>query len=210
MNTDGTEVTQTTQSPARDSYPVWSPTQPLIAFDSNRSGHWKIHIVGTDGGDPIQLTDSPLNEFTPAWSADGTQLAYTARREDDDNTDIYTMQADGTNIRQLTFNPEYDGYPTWSPDDTQIAFISERDDAWGIHIMNADGTNIQRVTVHERVGTVPPIVSAWSPDRTTIAHTFITNRAFDSGITLIAPSTRISAVNIATWGWVKRLCPYWQ
>jgi len=115
------------------------------------------------------------------------------------------MQVDGTNIRQLTFNLEYDGYPTWSPDGAQIAFISERDGAWGIHIMNADGTNIQRVTVHERVDTVPPVVLAWSPDGTAIAHTFINSTTFDSGITLIDPDIRITAVDAASWGWIKTL-----
>jgi TolB protein len=81
----------------------------------------------------------------PAWSPDGSKIAY--RCCDDDDWEIYSMNADGTAHTNLTNSPGWDSGHVWSPDGTQIAFNSGRDgNVDKIYVMKADGTSPTRLT----------------------------------------------------------------
>ena len=72
------------------------------------------------------------------------QIVFTSRRDgNDENIEIYVMDADGKNQRRLTNSPGYDFQPAWSPDGQKIAFTTERDWkaglGWEIYVMDADG-----------------------------------------------------------------------
>jgi dipeptidyl aminopeptidase/acylaminoacyl peptidase len=84
----------------------------------------------------------------PAWSPDGTKIAY--RCCDDDDWEIYVMNADGTGKANLTNSPGWDSGHAWSPDGTQIAFNSGRDGNDEIYVMTPDGQNQTRLTTQVR------------------------------------------------------------
>ena len=73
----------------------------------------------------------------PYWSPDEKQIVFQSNRNDDD-TEIYTMNADGTGIKRLTFSKGYDETPIWSPDGNSILFTSYRDGNTEIYLMDTD------------------------------------------------------------------------
>ncbi|PYP53118.1 MAG: hypothetical protein DMD45_02145, partial [Gemmatimonadetes bacterium] len=52
-------------------------------------------------------------DYDPTWSPDGSQIAFTTRR--DGNDEIYAMSAsDGSGILRLTTDPAFDGEASWA------------------------------------------------------------------------------------------------
>ncbi|UCE98516.1 MAG: PD40 domain-containing protein [Dehalococcoidia bacterium] len=155
MNADGSNLTNLTDNPAGNYKPVWSPDGSQILFYSNRDGNEEIYVMNADGSNQTRLTNNPSYDHkNPIWSNDGSRIAFEVTwgefPTDQDNREIYVMNADGSNQIRLTDNSAFDGYLAWSPDDSMIAFASERDgsdnltykgDAKEIYVMNADGTN---------------------------------------------------------------------
>ncbi|MEZ4770823.1 MAG: DPP IV N-terminal domain-containing protein [Caldilineales bacterium] len=92
-----------------------------------------------------------------------SRLAF--EREENDNSDVYVMNADGSELTRLTDDPGWDGTPAWSPDGSQIAFASERLGSPVLMLMNADGTDQRPLTDPSYASLMP----SWSPDGTQIA-----------------------------------------
>lgn len=110
----------------------------------------------------MRLTFNKADDVRPAWSPNGQQIVFHSYR-DDDQREIYVMDADGSNQRRLTHHPGVDAYPDWSPDGSQIAFTSNRsvngNHALNIFVMDTDGNNVRQVT---NVGFAQQ--PKWSPD----------------------------------------------
>lgn len=83
----------------------------------------------------------------PYWSPDGTKIVFQSNRNDNDS-EIYSMNADGSNIKRLTHTKGYDETPIWSPDGTKILFVSTRDGNYEVYIMDIDGKNQKNLTNH--------------------------------------------------------------
>lgn len=98
-----------------------------------------------------------------------------------DNSEIYVMNADGSNKIRLTNNSVYDGEPAFSPDGSKIAFTSSRDNSFDkeIYVMNADGSNPRNLT-NDTInnGVFWDVEPAFSPDGSKIV--FSSTRA-DNG-----------------------------
>ena len=79
-----------------------------------------------DGSAQTNLTRHADDDFLPTWSPDGTRIAFTSRR--DGNDEIYVMNPDGSGQTRLTTDAAIDAAPTWSPDGQRLAFQSNRGD----------------------------------------------------------------------------------
>jgi Tol biopolymer transport system component len=173
INSDGFDLSRLTRGEADSFAGPFSPDGTRIvytAFGLTTSDIMVIDadpLAGTGDGSPVNLTNTPdTDEGFPAWAPDGTKIAFTTRR--DGNNEIYLMDADGANLIRLTDNPADDFAPAWSPDGAQIAFVSDRDREAGIYdlyIMNADGSGVTRLTDDKAIDYTP----AWSPDGMRIA-----------------------------------------
>jgi Tol biopolymer transport system component len=137
-----------------------------------------IYVMNADGTERTQLTTDPEADFDPVWSPDGTQIAFRAHR--DGNEEVYVMNADGSEQTNLTNNPRTDYSPAWSPDGSQIAFASDRLNTSGndIWLMDADGSNPTRLTDIPGISEYP----TWSPDGSQIAFTCTFGRRLPEGV----------------------------
>ena len=73
----------TGSSGAADRDPSWSPDGKQIAYFSDRSGEYKMHLAPQDGlsaAAEIALGDKPAYFYEPIWSPDSKKIAYTDNR----------------------------------------------------------------------------------------------------------------------------------
>ena len=78
---DARNLTHTPRVAERD--PAWSPDGKSIAFFSDESGEYELHIVDQSGlgaGKKINLGNPPSFFYAPLWSPDSKKIAYTDKR----------------------------------------------------------------------------------------------------------------------------------
>jgi tricorn protease len=69
-----------TAGPAHDTSPVWSPDGKLIAFASDRYGHYNIFLVSVEGGPTRRLTSYSTDEIPSGFTPDGKNVVFSAHR----------------------------------------------------------------------------------------------------------------------------------
>jgi hypothetical protein len=126
---------------------------PLPDCDHNGIGVMNIDGTGQD------LFDDEFCDSSPSWSPDGTQIVLASALQNQ-NADIYVMNADGSGRTQLTNNPTNDLGPAWSPDGTLIVFTSDQDGDSDIYVMNVYGSGLIQLTNKPAEDRAPD----WSPD----------------------------------------------
>jgi serine/threonine protein kinase/Tol biopolymer transport system component len=82
IHPEGTSLRQLTTGGSKNRLPRWSPDGSLIAFYSNRGGHYQAWTIRPDGSDLALISDAnPL--YNPVWSPDGKQLACNVGVDED-------------------------------------------------------------------------------------------------------------------------------
>jgi tricorn protease len=119
---DVRNITNTPGVMERD--PVWSPDGRSIAYFSDASGEYTLHIAPQNGvGTPkiIALGDAPSFYYAPRWSPDGKKISYTDKR-----LQLWVLDvASGKSIK-VDADPYEAPWraidPAWSPDSRWIAY----------------------------------------------------------------------------------------
>jgi dipeptidyl aminopeptidase/acylaminoacyl peptidase len=83
-----------------------------------------IFLVPFAGGAPRQLTSSTGVETDYSWSPDSSTVAFAAKRDDDQKSQIYAIRINGGEARRITDLETGAKDPQWSPDGKHIAFTS--------------------------------------------------------------------------------------
>ena len=134
------EVRNVTNHDSFDADPSFSPDGKRIVFASSREGNAEIYSINIDGTDLTRLTNHPGLDAHAAYSPDGTQIMFGSVRENE-NGDIYLMNADGSGIVKLfgwDKANETVGPGGWSTDGTKIVFYSDRNGNDDLYIVNAE------------------------------------------------------------------------
>jgi dipeptidyl aminopeptidase/acylaminoacyl peptidase len=91
---------------------------------AKNKGNGDIWLVDVATGAVRQFTTGPTTEGSPQWSPDGTQLAFTAKRNDDERAQLYVIPLAGGEARRLTDMPMGVSGAKWFPDGKSLAFVS--------------------------------------------------------------------------------------
>ncbi|MBP1767116.1 MAG: periplasmic component of the Tol biopolymer transport system like protein [Candidatus Aminicenantes bacterium] len=122
---DVRNLTRTTGVMERD--PSWSPDGKWIAYFSDDSGEYALHIIDQAGKEPakkISLAGSPSFFYRPMWSPDGKKIAYNDKRLNLWYVDIekgVPVKIDSTHY----FNPAFIWDFTWSPDSRWLTYSKQ-------------------------------------------------------------------------------------
>ena len=126
LDADDGDETRLTHAGGADGDAAWSPDGSKLVFVSDRDqngpclfhdcvGHaTEIYVMDADGGDGRRLTRTLDLELFPAWSPDGTRIVFARIADEDDDYELFAMNADGTCETQLTDNAAWDWMPSWT------------------------------------------------------------------------------------------------
>ncbi len=122
------DIRNLTHSPgAADRFPAWSPDGKRIAWFSDASGEYALHVADALGaGDvkEISLGDPPSFFYNTKWSPDGKKIAYTDKR-----LNVWYVEVDkGKPVRvdTDTYESPYLALEVaWSPDSRWLAYSKE-------------------------------------------------------------------------------------
>ena len=108
-----------------DHSPVWSPDGQQLAFDSSRTGQYRLYAVSLSRpGSEQLLADLPGDAFANAWLKDG-RLVYT-RHTIESGADLFILDSKRPGAAEpLLASPFSESEAAFSPDDRWMAFVSD-------------------------------------------------------------------------------------
>lgn len=107
-------------SPDGNSVVVEVTTFDMVENESN-SDLW---LLSTDGTRQRQLTAHKAKDSGPVWSPDGRWIAFTSKREGDDQPQAYVISPDGGEARRIARIATGASSLRWFADSRRLAFLS--------------------------------------------------------------------------------------
>jgi tricorn protease len=118
-------LSRTTDVVERD--PAWSPDGKSIAYLSDESGEYALHVRDQNGMGEVRKIDlgsPPTFYYSPTWSPDSKKIAYTDKRLNVWYVDL--AKKTPVRIDTDTYAGPFRGLnPTWSPDSRWIAYTKQ-------------------------------------------------------------------------------------
>ncbi len=102
---------------------VFTLTEPSYDSKEQVADLW---IVATDGASkPRRLTSTKASESGATWSPDSRRIAFTAKRDGDEQSQVYVIDvANGGEAQRVTSSPTGAQDPSFSPDGNRIFYFS--------------------------------------------------------------------------------------
>jgi len=118
-----------TESPAvHERSPAWSPDGAWVAYFSDESGEYALHIAPQDGKGEVRkiALDGAGFYENPRWSPDGKKISYT-----DNSRSVYWLDVETGRSHKIStdevYGPLQPPYHAWSPDSRWIAYTRNND-----------------------------------------------------------------------------------
>jgi tricorn protease len=118
-------LTRTPEACERD--PAWSPDGKWIAYFSDQSGEYELHLMEQSGLEEprrIKLSEDPSFYYSPLWSPDGKYLAYT-----DKTLRLWVLNVDEGTPAEVDRTSYREPFPTmnpaWSPDSKWLVYAKQ-------------------------------------------------------------------------------------
>ncbi len=147
---DKGDIRNLTNTPgAADRDPAWSPDGARVAYFSDESGEYALHIAeqsGLGAVDKIPLDDPPSFYYSPVWSPDGRKIAYTDARLNLWYLDLEKKTP--VRIDTDTYSkPERTLDPCWSPDSRWIVYTRQlRNHFRAVFLYSVEENKARKVT----------------------------------------------------------------
>ncbi|HKV62423.1 MAG TPA: PDZ domain-containing protein [Candidatus Acidoferrum sp.] len=155
-------LTKTTAVAERD--PAWSPDGKSIAYLSDESGEYALHIADQSGSKTVKkisLGNPPSYFYSPLWSPDSKKIAYTDKR-----LNLWYVDVEkGTPVKVTTDrfdDPTSNLGESWSPDSKWLTYAKELENHLravfvyslesGKELLITDGISDARYPVFDKVG----------------------------------------------------------
>ena len=141
---DARNLTNTTGVAERD--PAWSPDGKWIAYFSDESGEYALHLRQQSGmGEvrKISLGNPSSFFYSPTWSPDSKKIAFTDKR-----LNLWYVDLDkGTPVKVDTSRRGGGFNPSWSPDSRWVAYTKPLE-SWynAVFIYSLEDGKINQVT----------------------------------------------------------------
>ena len=143
--------------------------QGELLVSSTRGGTWDLYALDRRAPTVFnRLTSFPSTEVNAVYGPGGTTIVYVS--SNDNNQDLYALEADGAKPARLTSTPAQEDAPDVTPDGKQVVYASNATGSYQVWIMNIDGSEQKRLTEGPGLSFQPSV----SPDGRTIA--FVSNR----------------------------------
>ena len=122
------DIRNITHSPAvEDRDPAWSPDGKSIAYFSDESGEYALHISEQTGLGPVKKIDlgqPPSFYYSPTWSPDNKKIAYSDKR-----LNLWFVELDHpTPVKvdtDLFDTPLHEFDVVWAPDNKWLAYTKQ-------------------------------------------------------------------------------------
>jgi tricorn protease len=192
------DIRNLTNSPGvHERSPAWSPDRTRIAYFSDESGEYALHVAKQDGSGDVQRIDlgsPPSFFFNPTWSPDSKKISYTDKRLNLWYVDL----ANGKPVhvfRDTFTGPEQIFESAWSPDSQWLAYTKQnRSHMRSVHAYSlekrenyaiTDGMSDAQSPVFDRGGKYLYLLS--STDAGPLMDSSMTgfNRAFTSSVYIV-------------------------
>lgn len=146
---DPRNLTNTPGVAERD--PAWSPDGRWIAYFSDESGEYALHLSPQTGMGEVRkvsLGNPPSYFYSPVWSPDSKKIAYTDKRLNLWYVDVSKAGAAPVRIDANSYdNPWRVIDPSWSPDSRFIAYTKQLKNRLGtVFIYSLDENKTRQVT----------------------------------------------------------------
>ncbi|MEP0773517.1 MAG: PD40 domain-containing protein, partial [Acidobacteriota bacterium] len=113
----------TRTSGAHERFPVWSPDGTRIAYFSDASGEYELHLAAQDGKGPVRRYSLGGAGFyeRPRFSPDGRKLSFI-----DNSRSLYWIDLETGKVRkvfsEILYGPVNTMQHAWSPDSRWLAY----------------------------------------------------------------------------------------
>ncbi|MCW5967967.1 MAG: PD40 domain-containing protein [Blastocatellales bacterium] len=144
---DPRNLTRTPGVMERD--PAWSPDGRWIAYFSEESGEYALHLrdqTGMGEVKKISLGEPPSFFYSPTWSPDSKKIAFTDKR-----LNLWYVEIEKGAPVKIDKNPfglrDSVLAPEWSPDSRWIAYIKQLDNVLrAVHVYSLEDAKWHQVT----------------------------------------------------------------
>jgi tricorn protease len=134
---------------AMERYPAWSPDGQKVAYFSDESGEYELHIKDQKGtGEAVRITleKKPTFYFSPRWSPDNKKIAY-----EDCHLNLWYVDLEKKTPVRMDKDRSLAGQgnmgPEWSPDSRWLAYVKRLPNYLGaIFLYSLETGQIAQVT----------------------------------------------------------------
>lgn len=132
------------------SHATFKGANGLLVYQKEvRPNDVQLFTAGSDGVGETQITHFADSSATNAnWSANGNKIVFTRvwnPGSNNEQLEIYTMNADGSGMKALPRAGKFTIEPNWTPDGRRIVFLEGTTNS--IATINADGTKLRNRVV---------------------------------------------------------------